>query len=747
MFYVVKRGEHAKQDMLSFVKRFILSLCVCTICVLGGAYSAFAACTENQIDVAGDGSQCEDVKFTLTTTSAVTTQFQFRMSAKGTFYVDCGENGSLSGTGASGKTISRSGTSSATYTCTYSTGGAKTLRFGGRATEYNSGSGDDPSRAAISFRILTNKSADSNAPLVAGITGKLGPIFPTLGTTDALQPQFYGTFKQAANLANIPDGFFDGVYGARNSMFRETFDSTGVTQIPYGIFANIQGTANNLFRATFSKSAIQDIPEDLFAGVNNSANSLFAYCFEGCTGLANKYIPASAFAGLVAAGHPTATDMWKTTFASPNALLTSCPSDTNQFITGYEGSSTWNNKVSCIKKAIPITLDMSDATTPGTPTTVYLKYNDGWYSDEALTTPITQMTTLPHKSGHSFAGYYYGNTQIVDMDGYFSTETPALKFTTYAKTLSAQFGEVANTVTYNCGTGTGTPPEDGSAIPGVPFSPAAAGGCEKAGYSFGGWLVSGTNDVVSIPFTWEYDEDKTFTAQWSEAKFSVTTTELDAGDLFQFKMTAIGTFYVNCGAGGVLTSTANDVSGGQITRTGTAEATYTCTYSTGGVKTISFGGTATGYSTADATFTNSAPYLKAAAIQFTSGALITSIDGNLPSLFPYISGNATNGAQPRFTETFAGAQITAIPANLFNGYTVGVDSMFNQTFKGCNQLTNAGVPATLFSTFTTGAKSMFFYTFYGTTALTTVPAQHCSVTLRSLRTWKTCLTARSLRGD
>lgn len=85
--------------MLSFVKRFVLSLFVCTICVFGGAYSALAACANDQIDVNGDGNTCEDVKFTVTTTSAVTTEFKFRMTAKGAFYVDCGDDGSLSGTG------------------------------------------------------------------------------------------------------------------------------------------------------------------------------------------------------------------------------------------------------------------------------------------------------------------------------------------------------------------------------------------------------------------------------------------------------------------------------------------------------------------------------------------------------------------------------------------------------------------------------------------------------------------------
>ena len=59
---------------------------------------------------------------------------------------------------------------------------------------------------------------DTNSPLVAAISGKIGAVFPTLGTANGQQPQFYGTFKQAANLTSIPGDFFDGVYGSRYSL-------------------------------------------------------------------------------------------------------------------------------------------------------------------------------------------------------------------------------------------------------------------------------------------------------------------------------------------------------------------------------------------------------------------------------------------------------------------------------------------------------------------------------------------------
>ena len=77
--------------------------------------------------------------FSVTTTSlAANGTFPFSLSAQGTFYVDCGDGGTLSGTGVSGGTIDRSSTTdNDMYTCTYSTAGVKTIRFGGLATAYN----------------------------------------------------------------------------------------------------------------------------------------------------------------------------------------------------------------------------------------------------------------------------------------------------------------------------------------------------------------------------------------------------------------------------------------------------------------------------------------------------------------------------------------------------------------------------------------------------------------------------------
>ncbi len=62
-------------------------------------YKNTYACTSNQIDVTNNGSNCQTSKFELTTTNlSAGVSFKFDISASGTFYVDCGDGGTLSGT-------------------------------------------------------------------------------------------------------------------------------------------------------------------------------------------------------------------------------------------------------------------------------------------------------------------------------------------------------------------------------------------------------------------------------------------------------------------------------------------------------------------------------------------------------------------------------------------------------------------------------------------------------------------------
>ena len=343
-----------------------------------GNISHAFACTSTQIDT---GSTCVDTKFTITTKNlSANTSVSFYLTATGTFYVDCGD-GTLSGTGASGKTITRTSTSdSATYSCAYTSGGTKTIRMAGRATGYHS------TNPTISFYAANEETA--------AIDGSLGAIFPTLGQNSGQQPVFYRLFHSNTHLTSIPGNLFSGVTGATDSMFKEAFyGCTGLTSIPENLFGGVSGAASNMFDGTFyGCTGLTSIPEKLFRGVSGSASSMFYRTFDGCTGLtsipgklfrgvsggANSmfgrtfrgctgitsipgnlfsgvtnaaenlftstfanctnltgYIPSSTFSGLVANHSPTATAMWSSTFAGTN-LDTSCPAKTTPYTTGYE---------------------------------------------------------------------------------------------------------------------------------------------------------------------------------------------------------------------------------------------------------------------------------------------------------------------------------------------------------------------------------------------------------------------------
>ena len=435
-----------------------------------------------------ESAHAVDYPFSVTTSSiAANGTFTFNLSPKGTFYVDCGTGGTLSGTGVSGTTITKSDTTKYTYTCTYSSAGTKTIRFGGMATAYNT----DSYTEAIRFYVQNSDSVYSST-LISSISGNLSTIFPNNGTAVGYHPIFYYTFRQAP-ITSIPATLFSGYTSGGVSMFYGTFyNCTSLTSIPetlfnfggnnvsgqsymfdntfayctrlqsipanlfqrvtssalylfYGTFQYCEGLLsipetlfnfggnnvsgqNSMFSITFKCCySLQSIPENLFRRVTSAAMFLFSSTFIYCYALSG-YIPPSTFAGLVANNHPTANYMWSSTFFKTQ-LATSCPAGTTQYITGYE--SSWDGKVSC------------------------------------------QPNTY--------------------------------------------------TITYACGSGGGNAPTTNtSATYYSDFTPAENTCIAPTGYHFSGWLVSGTSYVISVlTFKWIYTENKTFTAQYTANAISM----------------------------------------------------------------------------------------------------------------------------------------------------------------------------------------------------------------------------------
>lgn len=146
-----------------------------------------------------------------------------------------------------------------------------------------------------------------------------------------------------------------------------------------------------------------------------------------------------------------------------------------------------------------------------------------------VTTKQPSATSIGTKTGYTFVGWCVNDsscqpaTRISAGDQICDTASCALSNnlvqgqpnTNSYTHLHARWEPNTYNVTYDCGTGTGTPPASQTATYDSSFTPAADT-CSKPGYVFAGWAVSGTTSVkpAGIGFTWTYTTDKTFTAEW-----------------------------------------------------------------------------------------------------------------------------------------------------------------------------------------------------------------------------------------
>ena len=279
--------------------KFITCMFACVLCVVS---ATLPVCAED-----------ETWPFSLTTTTLSDKKFEFTMSAKGTFYVDCG-GGTLSGEGVTDgtDTINRqNNTSENTYTCTYTTTASRTIRFRGLATAYNAEihSSVLSTIAAISFYISRAK--------VQSISGNLSTIFPWKASEHGKYPMFYQTFKGCANLTSIPEDLFANLTNGYSFMFKETFmNCTSLTSLPTATIEGqhklfpfngnvITGGGSQMFRSTFEGcTGLTSIPSDLFTNVkvtnngdSSSGQGLFLDTFKGCSSLTE--IPEDLFSTIV----------------------------------------------------------------------------------------------------------------------------------------------------------------------------------------------------------------------------------------------------------------------------------------------------------------------------------------------------------------------------------------------------------------------------------------------------------------
>ena len=206
------------------------------------------------------------------------------------------------------------------------------IRLGGHATAYNTS--EYNTNPVISFAGDAPWAYTANAK--AGISGAnrrneyLYKIYGSLGRIFSGVPvpyMFYRTFYYCNELTGtIPDDLFSGISGqSAPYIFYETFLlCSGLTgSIPTNLFSNFTGAADYMFRGTF-------------AGCYNLGK-------DSLTMESAYYIPPTLFAGL--APDPLVQDPMSYVFES-TGLWQSCPTGTNQAITGFEDA--FDNRVSCI---------------------------------------------------------------------------------------------------------------------------------------------------------------------------------------------------------------------------------------------------------------------------------------------------------------------------------------------------------------------------------------------------------------
>ena len=242
----------------------------------------------------------------IATTTPNTTEFDFDLSASGTFYVDWGD-GTVD-------TIEKNDVNKRSFSHTYETAGTYVVKLGGRATGYNQDKEPVVHPTALSDDAVVYGAPDEDYNYVpaisfaaneylAKIEGSLGKIFPTL--PGGIQPRFGHTFVRCSNLSGaIPDELFSGISGApATGMFYGTFSgSEGLTgAIPEKLFAGISGApATGMFAETFfgCLGLTGKIPSGLFAGISGApAPYMFYGTFAGCEGLTGA-IPKKLFAGI-----------------------------------------------------------------------------------------------------------------------------------------------------------------------------------------------------------------------------------------------------------------------------------------------------------------------------------------------------------------------------------------------------------------------------------------------------------------
>ncbi|MBO5834202.1 MAG: hypothetical protein J6R22_04595, partial [Alphaproteobacteria bacterium] len=613
------------------------------------------ACVECPEGVICDGGKTcptdPDYKFELKTVLG-TTSFNVGISAAGKFYIDWGD-GNI-------ETIINETIAYEFVSHSYDTAGQYTIKIGGLATGYDVEAITQDDSPVINF----------SAAKIASIGGSLGAIFPTLSNGD--QPGFFSTFA-GSKITSLPSTLFNGIRGAGESMFTETFAGcTGLTEIPAGLFSGISGAADWMFNSTFfGCTGLTEIPAGLFSGVSGAAAHMFSGTFDG-TQITS--IPADLFSGVTGG----AASLFSNTFA--NTSVVSIPAGLFSGIddvADYMFSGTFDSCTSL--KSIPTGLFDGLYGQDSIPDTMF----EGTFS------ACTSLTGPAARFSDELGGKYLHQVWPMldaDMWTYADTNIDNLK---YIPTSWGGDGYI------KCDVGEY-----------LPAGESVCAVCPVGSYCVGITDVNTSasdQGIESCPSGYTNNETGLTSGVDCFGGYKFTIETLPMTGEFGFSMMAVnGNFWVDWGDGTpVEYIPITDFSNKPVSHTYEGSAV---------ARTIKMGGLATEYHPTVLPWT-------ARIIVFTNNTNISKLYGSLGAIFPTLA----NGAQPGFVTAFAGnSNLTQIPSTLFDGITGQPRGyMFTQTFAGTG-LTS--IPEGLFAGLDGAPTEMLFANTFGGTKITSIPA-------------------------
>ncbi|MBR5904251.1 MAG: hypothetical protein IKZ49_01810 [Alphaproteobacteria bacterium] len=661
-------------------------------------------CNENQFIY---DNSCINTAFAITTTP-YTDYFKFTISAKGTFYVDWGD-GVI-------RRYRNEQPENLVIDHNYSIQHTYTIRIGGIAELYS----DVATTPAISFTDFDE--ATNTASAVAGISGSLAQLFPTIGEGNSLttQPRFYRTFNQCVNLSgNLPTNLFSDLSGTPVPyMFYATFmgceNITG--PIPENFFGNVSGQpAQYMFDGTFSScyklgtldnQPFYSIPENLFENISGeSVPHLFPGTFYGCNGLTGS-IPKDLFKNIYGNPQPR---LFAATFEGCSNLTGSIPPELFRNFSG-----------SLVDKSFRTTFKGTASLESFIPPELFENMDNNNHTGDGMS-GIFEGSGVATQCGER---YYQVESEFSQYwDGHVScAECPAGQITDYNNKIGIQ---ACHDKTYTCYSGEYLYVDDNIVECRI---------CPVGYYCPNGTWTTGTADQSKI--------------LCPDGKFSVEGTMDEYGCIepafeidikahtnpFVFRVAAKGYLLIDWGDNTIEKITMDTANPQRIQHYYSADDHEP--------HTIKMSGNITEYFTgSDIEIDEDNGFEYSGAITFgmvknnnetNSYNKITAIRGSLGKIFKTIGNGNSLSTQPRFIKTFNNCdQITSpIPEYIFTDQydsTKGVhgapiDYMFYKTFAGCTGITGTLTDNLFKNIAGETANGMFNYTFYNCQNITsTIP--------------------------